>query len=308
MARIASAKRQPSFHLSGVLLIDKPEGPSSAQVVGNVKSILGAKKVGHLGTLDPFASGLLPLGINEATKIADIFLAAQKGYSGVIALGMETDTQDATGQVLKRGQVPVLDEAKLQALQGAFTGNLLQTPPMFSALKQSGVRLYELARRGENVSRTPRKIQVDRLQLIKLGPTELSFEILCSKGTYVRTLAADMGTFLGCGAHLKTLRRLSTGPFTIEQAIPLDAIAGLKESGEIPLISLSRALGYLPQICLDSDSLSRLRMGQQAVLMHLDSPKGEETMARVVGSEDHLAALVEWSEHDHWRLVRVFWS
>src|SRR3990167_75797 len=141
---------------SGILLIDKPEGPSSAQVVQKVKGILGAKKVGHLGTLDPFASGLLPLGINDGTKIADLFLTAQKSYSGVVALGVETDTQDSTGKVLAVRDVPSLSEETVENLQKAFTGTLTQTPPMYSALKRGGVRLYKLARQGQNVPRPPR--------------------------------------------------------------------------------------------------------------------------------------------------------
>jgi len=300
-----------SFRLSGILLIDKPEGPSSAQVVQKVKNVLGAKKVGHLGTLDPFASGLLLLGINEGTKIADIFLKAKKSYSGIIALGVETDTQDSTGKVLKNRPVPLLDESKIKEIQGAFTGNLLQTPPMFSALKQSGVRLYELARQGQSVPRVPREIQIDQLSLWKLGPTELSFELLCSKGTYIRTLAADMGEFLGCGAHLKSLRRLSCGHLTANQAVPLNEVAPLKERGEIPILSLNQALSSLRSVCLDDTSLSRLTMGQQEVLAEVPEPRQGEKLVRLVNSGENLVALAEWIDDagvGYWRLFRVFSS
>jgi tRNA pseudouridine55 synthase len=143
---------------SGLLLVDKPEGPTSAHVVERVKRILGAKKVGHLGTLDPFASGLLPLGIDDGTKIAEIFLTAQKSYQGVIALGVETDTQDSTGKVIETREVPVLADPELEKLRQAFSGALMQTPPMFSALKKDGVRLYRLARKGQTVDRAPREI------------------------------------------------------------------------------------------------------------------------------------------------------
>ncbi len=143
---------------SGILLVDKPEGPSSAQVVQRVKDIMGARKVGHLGTLDPFASGLLLLGINEGTKLAQIFLNAQKQYSGTITLGSETDTQDRTGKVLKVQDVPRLGDEELEKLQAAFTGSLRQVPPMFSALKQGGERLYRLARQGRSVPRSEREI------------------------------------------------------------------------------------------------------------------------------------------------------
>lgn len=297
---------------SGILLVDKPEGPSSSQVVQRVKSILGARKVGHLGTLDPFASGLLPLGINEGTKIADIFLSAQKSYSGVITLGVETNTQDSTGRVLEVRDVPSLGEKEIENLRGAFTGTLQQTPPMFSALKRGGVPLYRLARQGQSVPRPPRVIRIERLRLWKLNSAELGFEISCSKGTYIRTLAADMGGFLGCGAHLKSLRRLSCGRLTLEQSVSLKDIERLKKDDrEVPLLSLSQALGHLRQVCLENRTLSRVIMGQQEILAGLDGPKKGETMVRLVDSKDNLVALAQWvdgSTGGRWRLFRVFSS
>ncbi|MFQ5903512.1 MAG: tRNA pseudouridine(55) synthase TruB [Candidatus Binatia bacterium] len=295
---------------SGILLVDKPEGPSSAHVVQRVKAILGARKVGHLGTLDPFASGLLPLGINDGTKIADIFLTTQKSYSGVVALGVETDTQDSTGKVLEVRDVPSLGEKEIENLQGAFTGTLQQTPPMFSALKRAGVRLYHLARQGQSVPRPPREIRVERLRLWRLDAAEVGFEITCSKGTYIRTLAADMGRFLGCGAHLKSLRRLACGSLTLEQAVSLKDIEVSKRGNvKIPLLSLNQALGHLRPVCLEDRSLSRLKMGQQEVLAGLDPPKEGETTVRLVDSKDNLVALARWvngTTSGRWRLFRVF--
>lgn len=295
---------------SGILLIDKPEGPSSAQVVQRVKTILGAKKVGHLGTLDPFASGLLPLGVNEGTKIADIFLSAPKSYSGVVALGVETDTQDATGKVLEVCEVPGFGEPEIERLREAFTGTLQQVPPMFSALKKAGVRLYRLARRGQSVPRAPREVKIERLRLWKMGASELGFEVSCSKGTYIRTLAADMGRFLGCGAHLKSLRRFSCGRLTLDQAVELKALESLKQSGnKIPVLSLNQALGHLRQIRLDERLLSRLRRGQQEALVGLGFPAEGEKMVRVVDSLGNLVALAHWvdgSVAKRWRLFRVF--
>src|SRR5215813_8727535 len=191
---------------SGLLLVDKPAGPSSAHVVSRVKKVLGAKKVGHLGTLDPFASGLLLLGINEGTKIADIFLRTFKSYHGVMVLGVETDSQDATGNILTVRPAPAVGDNELMALENKFTGDLQQVPPMFSALKKDGVRLYRLARQGKEVPREPRPIRIDALRIDQINEWELKFEVTCSRGTYVRTLAADMGSRLGCGAYLKTLR------------------------------------------------------------------------------------------------------
>ena len=300
-----------SFHLSGILLIDKPEGPTSAQVVGRVKRILGAKRVGHLGTLDPFASGLLPLAINEATKIAQLFLAAPKSYTGIITLGAETDTEDSTGRVVEVREVPSFGEREIEKLERAFTGTLRQTPPMFSAIKQGGVRLYDLARKGQSVPRTPREIKIERLRLWKVGPAELGFEVNCSKGTYVRTLAADMGRFLGCGAHLKSLRRLSCGHLGLEQAISFTEIERLKDRGELPLLSLNQVLKDLREICLDNGSLSQIRMGRQEAVARLGAPEGGEQYMRLVDAKGDLVALAQWAEETtggRWHLFRVFAS
>ena len=203
---------------SGIIPIDKPEGPSSSQVVQKVKRIIGAKKVGHLGTLDPFASGLLLLGVNEGTKIADIFLSAPKSYCGVIVLGVATDSQDRTGQVLETRPVPEVSDQDLLNLQSKFTGDLRQIPPMFSALKKNGVRLYQLARAGKEIARESRSITITNLRLEKSGAAEIAFEVTCSRGTYVRTLAADMGSEAGCGAHLKELRRIACGHLKVSEA------------------------------------------------------------------------------------------
>ena len=293
---------------SGLLLVDKPEGPTSAYVVGRVKRILGAKKVGHLGTLDPFASGLLPLGIDDGTKIAEIFLTAQKSYRGVIALGVETDTQDSTGKVIETREVPALADRELEKLRQAFTGTLMQTPPMFSALKKHGVRLYRLARKGQTVDRAPREIKVESLRLWTQGAEEIGFEVTCSKGTYIRTLAADMGQSLGCGAHLKTLRRLSCGHLSVENAIPLGEIENAKARGEVPLLSLNEALSRFRAVSLDSHGVSSLRMGRQEVLAGLGAPKEGEKIVRLLDPEKNLVALANWSDEAgrRWRLFRMF--
>ena len=267
--------------------------------------------MGHLGTLDPFASGLLPLAINEATKIAQLFLTAPKSYTGVIALGAETDTEDSTGRVMEVREVPSLGEREIEKLERAFTGTLRQTPPMFSAIKQGGVRLYDLARKGQSVPRTPREIKIERLRLWKVGPAELGFEVNCSKGTYVRTLAADMGRFLGCGAHLKSLRRLSCGHLGLEQAIAFTEIERLKSQGNLPLLSLNQVLKDLREICLDNGSLSQIRMGRQEAVARLGAPEGGEQYARLVDAKGDLVALAQWAEETtggRWRLFRVFAS
>lgn len=294
---------------NGLLLIDKPEGPSSAQVVHQVKTTLGAKKVGHLGTLDPFASGLLVLGINEGTKVADIFLHAPKSYRGVIALGIETDSQDATGTVLEVRNVPPLGEIELRSLERRFTGELQQVPPMFSALKRNGTRLYRLARQGKEVPREPRAIRIDRIVLRKLDGPELEIELDCSRGTYVRTVASDVGKALGCGAHLKTLRRLACGHLTVKQAITLAELEDLASQDKVPLLPLAAALNHLRAVTWDSLWLSRLRSGQQEILNQIGKPLGGERVLRILDRQGHIAALVEWQDtvpSGRWRLGKIF--
>jgi tRNA pseudouridine55 synthase len=294
---------------SGLLLIDKPVGPSSAQVVHRVKVLLRAKKVGHLGTLDPFASGLLLLGINEGTKVADIFMSAPKSYHGIMVLGVETDSQDATGTIVQVRAVPAIGKVELRDLELQFSGDLRQVPPMFSALKREGVPLYRLARQGKEVPREPRSIRVEKLRLHKLGNDEIEIELTCSRGTYVRTLAADMGKVLGCGAHLKSLRRIACGPLTIDQAVTLDELEGLDPRRVASLLSLEKALDHLRAITWENQLLSRLRLGQQETLRHLDKPVGGEKLARILDPRGGLVALVEWIEdvpQGRWRLTRIF--
>ena len=294
---------------SGVLLIDKPVGPSSAQVVQRIKNLLGAKKVGHLGTLDPFASGLLLIGVNEGTKIADIFLGGSKSYHGVMALGVETDSQDGTGKVIRTSAVGPIGEAELARLECAFTGELKQVPPMFSALKKDGVRLYRLARQGKEVPREPRSIRIDALVLRPLNATEIEFEVTCSRGTYVRTLAADMGQELGCGAHLKSLRRTACDHLTVGQAVTPEQLAELCIAGEVPLLSLRAALSHVPAVAWRSQWVARLRLGQQEVLAQIGQPRPGEKMVGILEPRGALVALAEWADDvapGRWRLVRIF--
>jgi tRNA pseudouridine55 synthase len=294
---------------SGILLIDKPEGPSSAQVLGRIKAISGAKKLGHLGTLDPFASGLLLIGVNEGTKVADIFISAAKSYRGVMVLGVATDSQDATGNVIKERPVPPVGESDLKELERKFTGELQQIPPMFSALKKDGVRLYKLARQGKEIPREPRAIKIETLRLRKSGEAEIELDVTCSRGTYVRTLAADMGEALGCGAHLKSLRRTACGHLTLDNAVTLDELERLVEKEKIPLLSLSSALSHLRAVTWQSGWLSRVRMGQQEILNQIGKPLTGERLVRILDPRGELVALAECSEDipgGLWRLARVF--
>lgn len=294
---------------SGLLLVDKPAGPSSAHVVSRVKKVLGAKKVGHLGTLDPFASGLLLLGINEGTKIADIFLRAFKSYHGVMVLGVETDSQDATGNILTVRPAPAVGDNELMALENKFTGDLQQVPPMFSALKKDGVRLYRLARQGKEVPRESRSIRVEKLCLRKLNDAELEFYVTCSRGTYVRTLAADMGKHLGCGAHLKYLRRTACGHLMVAKAMTMDEIERLDAKTKTPLITLHAALSHLRAVTWPNQLLSRLRLGQQEILGQIGKPLGGEELVSIQDPRGEVVALARWDEEipgRGWRLFRVF--
>jgi tRNA pseudouridine55 synthase len=298
-----------SMTQSGILLIDKSAGPSSAQVVGRVKKLFQAKKVGHLGTLDPFASGLLLVGVNEGTKIADLFLGGTKSYRGVMVLGMETDSQDGTGKVVKQGSVPLIGETLLRRLEQEFTGEMQQVPPMFSALKKDGVRLYRLARQGKEVPRAPRSIRVEALRIEKVSDSELEFEVTCSRGTYVRTLAADMGQALGCGAHLKSLRRTACSHLNVQQSITVDELEQQFAQGSIPLVSLRAALNNLRMVNWEGRLLSRLRLGQQEVLMQIGNRREAERLVGIVDSRGALAAIAEWTvdlPEGRWRLFRLF--
>jgi tRNA pseudouridine55 synthase len=294
---------------SGLLLIDKPEGPSSAHIVHRAKLFLRAKKVGHLGTLDPFASGLLLLGINEGTKISDIFLRAPKSYRGVIALGVQTDSQDSTGIVVKTSAVPPLSDGELGTLEERFSGELQQIPPMFSALKQNGMRLYKLARQGKEVPRQPRTIKIDSIRLHRINSAEIGIDVTCSRGTYVRTLASDLGEALGCGAHLKSLRRIACGHLRIEQAITLDELERFAPRAESALISLSTALSHLRALAWEHRWLARLRLGQQEVLSQIGKPIAKEELVRIVDARGELVALIGWNAAipgGGWRLLRIF--
>lgn len=297
------------FTQSGLLLIDKAEGPSSAHVVHRVKKILGAKRVGHLGTLDPFASGLLPIGVNEGTKIADIFLGGAKSYRAVMVLGIATDSQDATGQVIAELPVPAVTDDDLRRLEVKFSGAQTQIPPMFSALKKDGVRLYQLARQGQEVERAPRSIEISRLELRQVSEREIEFEVTCSRGTYVRTLAADMGSALGCGAHLKALRRLACDHLSLENGVTLEQLETMASAGAVPLVPLAKALNHLPAVSWDGRAIARLRQGQQEILSQLPLRADGPSLLSILDQAGELVALAQWSEDlpgGRWRLYRVF--
>jgi tRNA pseudouridine55 synthase len=218
---------QPPREMEGVLLVDKPKGLTSHDVVYHLRRKLQMKKIGHAGTLDPMATGVLVMLIGKATRISQYLMSTDKIYEGEATLGVVTDSQDAEGEVLTTMPVPELTEAQVRETMKTFLGDQYQTPPMHSAIKVDGVKLYQLARKGEEVEREPRFIRVARFELLSFALPRLTFDLHCTKGTYVRTIAHDLGQKLGCGAHLSALRRTASGKFTIAQCLPLEEIEKL---------------------------------------------------------------------------------
>jgi tRNA pseudouridine55 synthase len=229
--------------LDGVLLVDKPGQHTSHDVIARLRGKLRMKKIGHAGTLDPMATGLLIVLVGRATRVSQFIISLDKEYEGTVELGKTTDSQDADGEVTETRPVPPLDEAQVRAAMQAFMGDQYQTPPMFSAIKIGGVPLYKKARRGEEVEREPRFIRVMSWDLRRFDSPRIDFRLRCTKGTYVRTLAHDLGAKLGCGAHLSALRRTATDRFHVEQSLTMEEIEGLSiPEIERRLIPVSQAV------------------------------------------------------------------
>lgn len=227
---------------SGVLLIDKAPDMTSHDVVAIARKALNTKKIGHCGTLDPMATGLLMLVVGRATKIQDLLMSEDKEYQGTITLGAVTSTQDRQGEVLETKPVPDLSEAEVRAAFDTLTGPFDQIPPMVSAIKKDGVPLYKLARKGQEIEREPRPVHVTSYQISRLALPEIDFTVNCSKGFYVRTYAHDIGARLGCGGHLSALRRTRSGKFTLDRAIP---VADLKTTPRDALVNTMVSLAEI---------------------------------------------------------------
>ncbi len=248
--------------VSGVLLLDKPAGISSNTALQKAKRLYQAAKAGHTGNLDPFATGLLPVCLGEATKFSQFLLDADKTYQGLIRLGQTTTTGDPEGEVLTRQEVRVGLEQVRQVLE-RFIGKISQVPPMYSALKRDGKALYEYARQGLEVERAPREVTIYGLILERFAGDELLVTVSCSKGTYIRTLAEDIGKALGCGAYLQSLRRTAIGEFAIKDAFTLERLEAMTvEERDARLLSGDSLLQGHPQVVLDKDSVFYLQRGQ----------------------------------------------
>ncbi len=288
---------------SGILILDKPEGLSSAQAVGRVKKLLGARKAGHAGTLDPFATGVLVCMLNQATRLGRFLLAGEKSYAAVLRLGIATDTQDVTGQVIERHVLGAGVENRLADAFRRFEGEIEQTPPAYSALKHKGVPLYKWARRGRTVHKPPRRVRIAALKIEAVKLPDVHFRVVCSAGTYIRSLCADIGQILGCGGHLSQLRRTGSSGFGIESAIELAALEKRvgDPRGDVPLITPAAALPGMDALVADEGTTLKISNGGHLTIEDLPLPEPRKTAMReddeprfykIIDSRNRLWAVV----------------
>ena len=295
--------------MNAIILVDKPAGISSADVVRRIKARVKPARVGHLGTLDPFATGLLPIMIGEATKLAPFIDSGDKTYAGLIRLGTETDTLDRDGAVVRTAEVPAISPEKIAEVAARFTGVIEQVPPVYSAIKRAGVPLYRLARRGENVEPPEiRRVEIRHLELaLDADSTDaLRFVAVCTPGTYARALARDIGIALGTVAHLEELRRTRNGTFSIGDASPLPDVLAALDSGAPILNSsaLRAALPDTPELTVDARIEVRLRNGDSRALDSL-APAGAE-LFKVISTTGDLIAIARTSSRATAIIERIF--
>ena len=259
-------RRSGLRNVNGIVLLDKPVGMTSNAALQTVKRLFRAKKAGHTGSLDPLAGGLLPLCFGAATKVSAFLLEADKRYRVTIKLGVKTTTGDAEGEIVARRAVPAIAPEALQAVLSRFIGAIEQIPPMHSAIKHQGQPLYKLARKGIEVARNARSVTIYELDLLRAEGDELDIDVACSKGTYIRTLAEDIGEALGVGAHVTALHRTATGPFGGEQMVSLAMLEAAATEGYAALdrflLPMESALEHWPEVCLSDDLAFFLRQGQ----------------------------------------------
>jgi tRNA pseudouridine55 synthase len=294
--------------MNSIILVDKPAGISSAEVVRRVKARVKPARVGHLGTLDPFATGVLPIMVGEATKLAPFLEGADKEYEGVIKLGAETDTLDRDGEVVRTAEVPALDRARLEAVAARFTGEIEQVPPIYSAIKRAGTPLYQLARKGMPVEPpATRKVVIGSLTLEPQAPDSIKFTARCSPGTYARALARDIARELGTAGHLVELRRLRNGVFALADAAPLDRALAALEPGaesELRMIGLRDALADMPEAEIDNAAEARLRHGDASALNGCIPPAA--TLFKVISPAGELIAVARATSRVTAVIERIF--
>jgi tRNA pseudouridine55 synthase len=290
----------------GILNINKPRGPTSHDLVDQVRALTGIRRVGHAGTLDPLATGVLLICVGRATRVAEYLAAGMKRYRARLLLGIATDTYDAEGKITAETEVAV-ERAELEAALDGFRGTIQQLPPMYSAIKHQGKPLHRLARRGETVERQPREVEIYELALTDWDPPECTIELACSAGTYVRALAHDLGQSLGCGASLAALTRLASGSFSLEDSVSVEELSSAAAGGRWTdlLLPLDAALSHLPALTLADDEARRVRSGQP--VPGPDAVNNPQGLARAYGADGAFLAIVAFDQATKtWRPRKVF--
>jgi tRNA pseudouridine55 synthase len=299
---------QPSAApVTGILNIDKPAGWTSHDVVGKVRRLLGQKSVGHAGTLDPLATGVLLVCAGQATRVSEYLMAGRKVYRATVQLGLTTDTCDIEGAPIATAPVPELTQADLTQALGAFVGELAQIPPAFSAIKQAGVPAYQRARRGETVTLTARPVTIHQIELLAWQPPLLTLDVTCDPGTYIRSLARDLGAALGCGGTLAGLRRLRSGRFGVADAVSLDALAEANQAGELHrfLHPIGAALYDLTPVSVDAEAAARLLRGQP-IVGPADPPAAEGYALTADGAVVAILRCAATADRCEWWPKKVF--
>ncbi len=298
--------------MNGIIIVNKEKGFTSHDVVAKLRGILHMKKIGHTGTLDPDATGVLPVCVGRATKVCDLLTDRDKTYVAEAKLGVTTDTQDLTGEVLSRRSVSVTEE-QLRETAASFVGDILQIPPMYSAVKVNGKRLYELARKGQQVERKPRPVTIHSLKITDFSPEEETFtmEAACSKGTYIRTICHDMGERLGCGAAMKSLVRTRVGNFSLEQAKTLSEIEEIvgRSGAEEILIPVDRLFDEYRPVRAEEAALKLLKNGNviPRSLLSCDVLPADGEQVRVYGPDGDFYALYRYVKKENaFHVVKMF--
>jgi tRNA pseudouridine55 synthase len=278
--------------MNGLLIVNKPVGPTSHDIVFKVRKWSGERRVGHTGTLDPLASGVLIICLGTATRISEYLLHSDKRYTAVIRLGQTTATYDADGPINDHGPVDLTVE-QIEAAMARFRGTISQTPPPYSAIQVNGRRAYDMARNGEEVELKPRTITIRELNLVDVKLPDITIDVLCSSGTYIRSIAHDLGQALGCGGHVVNLVRTATGPFTIDEAVEIGELQNLRPLGFIQLLKATdAALMHLPEVKLDAEGALRIQHGNPVPLNCTD-PGLNGSLGRAYDARNRLVALVE---------------
>jgi tRNA pseudouridine55 synthase len=290
---VARRRRRTGREVNGILLLDKPRGMTSNQALQAVKRIYRAQKAGHTGSLDPLATGLLPVCLGEATKISGFLLDADKAYSARCRLGIRTDSADADGEIIATRPVVNISRERIEQALAKFMGDIQQIPPMHSAIKQNGTPLYKLAHQGIEVEREPRQVSIHEIRLVRWESEELDIYVHCSKGTYIRTLADDLGEELGCGAHITDLRRERVEPFSGESMVALQTLETLAQQGnealDACLLPVEAALKQWPAVKLSTESAFYLRQGQAVFVPRV---KGQGWVRLYENEEDFIGVGV----------------